>query len=259
VAKDGSGRNTAEAIDYSLHEFRKFAKLALENNPNILHLIFANPENVLVADPEFGQPILDRAGVFPHRGAHHRFIAYAHAQLHKMRIKPENYGALQEALEFLRGQDPHAVIGEFRDCALFSGEAEKGKHLKVGDLSFEPGVYAKKAIRMIEERLSKATHRSELFTKYGFDVKFASNVIHLLREGIDLMRTGRLVFPLPYADEILAIKQGKFEAAQIEEMADRLLEEARQAYDQSVLPVNPRRAEVEAFVIDRMRAWTARC
>jgi predicted nucleotidyltransferase len=181
VAKDGSGRNTAEAIDYSLHEFRKFAKLALENNPNILHLIFANPENVLVADPEFGQPILDRAGLFPHRGAHHRFVAYAHAQLHKMRIKPENY------------------------C------------------------------------------------------KFASNVIHLLREGIDLMRTGRLVFPLSYADEILAIKQGKFEAAQIEEMADQLLEEARQAYEQSVLPVNPRRAEVEAFVIDRMRAWTARC
>jgi hypothetical protein len=259
AAKDESGRNTADAVDCTYYEYRFFIKLAMENNPNIMHLLFANDENVLLDEPKnFGRDLLNHAHLFPHKGGHHRFVKYADGQRHKMRIKPENYAALQGALEFLKVQDPHAVLGEFRDNRLFVGEPEKGKHLRVGDLYFEPGVYAKKACKMIEERLSKATHRSALFTKYGYDTKFASNVIHLLKEGIDLMRYGRLVFPLPYAQEIVDIKQGRYELEQIQEWADRLVEEARRAFEQTTLPAHPRIEEIEALVMSRVRAWQDR-
>jgi hypothetical protein len=257
-AKDATGRNTAEAVDCSTYEFRKFVTLAMQNNPNILHLLFANAENVLTAVPGFGRDLLEHAHLFPHKGAHHRFVAYADAQRHKMRIKPENYQALQDALGFLREQDPHAVLGEFRGNPLFVGGGEKGKHLRVGDLHFEPGVYAKKAVRMIEERLSKATSRAQLFTKYGYDTKFASNVIHLLREGIDLMRDGRIVYPLPYAQEIVDIKQGRYELEHILEWADRLVEEARRAFEQTALPAGPRTEEIELFTMRLVRAWITR-
>lgn len=254
-AKDDTGKNTADAVDCTTYEFRKFVTLAMQNNPNILHLLFANEPNVLVAEDYYGRDLLAHAQMFPHKGAHHRFVAYADAQRHKMRIKPENYNALQDVLGFLREQDPHAVLGEFRNNPLFSGSAEKGKHLRVGDLYFEPGVYAKKAVRMIEARLEKTTNRAKLFTKYGFDSKFASNVIHLLREGIDLMRDGRLVYPLPYAQEIVDIKQGKYELGQIQEWADRLVEEARRAYEQSTLPEKPQTEKIEMFTMTRVHDW----
>ncbi|MFA4971158.1 MAG: nucleotidyltransferase domain-containing protein [bacterium] len=254
-AKDESGRNTADAVDFSAYEFRKFVALAMQNNPNILHLLFANEENVLEADKAFGRALLDAAPLFPHKGAHHRFVAYAHAQLHKMRIKPENYEALQRALEFLNGQDDNAVLGEFRTSNIFRNTDDTGKHLKVGDLSFEAGVFVKKARRMVAERISKATSRASLFTKYGYDTKFASNVIHLLKEGIDLMKYGRLVYPLPYADLILDIKRGVYENEQIEEMAEALTEEARRAFDGTTLPAHPRTKEIELFLMDRMERW----
>lgn len=108
---------------------------------------------------------------------------------------------------------------------------------------------------MIEARLEKTTNRAKLFTKYGFDSKFASNVIHLLREGIDLMRDGRLVYPLPYAQEIVDIKQGKYELGQIQEWADRLVEEARRAYEQSTLPEKPQTEKIEMFTMTRVHDW----
>ena len=122
-----------------------------------------------------------------------------------------------------------------------------------GDLHFERGVFVKKAKRMIRERLSKASSRSVMFTKYGFDVKFASNLIQLLMEGIELMETGRIQFPLVYADKILDIKAGKYAADEIMKWADDLVEDARVAYDKSILPKEPRSVHIETFVINEVR------
>lgn len=253
-SKRADGRNAADAVDFTAYELRKFCQLALQNNPNILELLFVGAEHVLERRNPWAEELLMAASMFPHRGAHRRFVAYADAQRHKMRIKVENYQALQDALGFLREQDPHAVLGEFRDPPLFVGNAEKGKHLLVGDLHFEPGVYAKKACKMIEERLSKATHRAELFTKYGFDVKFGMHLIRLLHEGIELMRTGRLTFPLAQASELRDIRAGRYEMAQVVARADALVEEARRAYEATRLPRGPRMAQVEALVVQWVRA-----
>lgn len=209
-AKDDTGRNTAEAVDCTFYEFRKFIKLAVQNNPNILHLLFANPENIIFQS-DIGKALLNRRRMFPSKQAHHRFVAYADAQRHKMRIKPENYHALETALEFLSDKDDHSVLGEYKnDSPCLKYDGEKGHHILVGDLHLEPSVYVKKARRMIEDRLAKATNRKELFLKFGYDTKYSSNLIHLLKEGIDLMKFGELVYPLPYAKDIIDIKQGKW-------------------------------------------------
>lgn len=267
VDKDDTGRNTKDAIDFKLHEYRKFVKLAMQNNPNILHVLFVNPANILFIEP-FGRRLLDKADIFVHKGAHHRFVKYADSQRHKMRIKPLNYQELEIGLKILEGLDDHLVMadvmielgkyepglgqGAFRDVG-------RGKHVKCGDLSFERGVFVKKARRMIRERLSRATSRHVLFTKHGFDTKFASNLIQLLKEGIELMETGRIQFPLAYADEILHIKHGKYTAQEINEWADILVEDARVAYERSSLPKEPRSAEIEGFVVEEVSFFTEVC
>jgi hypothetical protein len=252
--KDAAGRNTADAVDCTFYEFRKFIKLATQNNPNILHLLFANPENIIFQS-DIGKALLNRRRMFPSKQAHHRFVAYADAQRHKMRIKPENYHALEEALVFLANKDDHSVLGEYKNdsyCLKFDGE--KGHHILIGDLHLEPSVYVKKARRMIEDRLSKATNRKALFLKFGYDTKYSSNLIHLLKEGIDLIKHGELVYPLPYAKDIVDIKQGKYTIEEILKWADELVEEARRAFEQTTLPEKPNLEEIEKFMIYTLRS-----
>lgn len=253
VAKDDTGRNTKEAVDFKLHEYRKFIRLALQNNPNILHVLFVNEKNIRFID-EFGRSLLDNYKLFPHKGAHHRFVQYADSQRHKMMIKPQNYAELERGLEILENSDDHKVMAEFKEAPPFKYEGT-GKHVKIGDLNFEAGVYAKTARKKIKDRLENATSRHVLFTKYGYDVKFSSNLIQLLKEGVELMETGRIEFPLKFASDILDIKKGKYSVSEILEWADQLVEEARVAYEKSSLPTEPRHKEVEAFLISEVKRF----
>lgn len=251
VAKDETGRNTSEAIDRKYYEFRKFVRLAMQNNPNILHVLFVDEKNI-VAINQVGERLLTKAEIFPHKGAHHRFVKYDDGQRHKMRIKPENYAKLEQGLEVLLPEDPHKVMGEFRNIPPFVDKG-KGRHICLGDLNFGAGVYVKKARGMIEARLSKATSRVQLYTKYGFDTKFASNLIQLLKEGIEIMNTGKIVMPLAYRQDILDIKRGKYSVEEILRWADALVEEARRAYETSKLPAEPRSEEIESFAMQEVK------
>lgn len=257
VAKDETGRNTADAVDFKVHEYRKFVRLAMQNNPNILHVLFANKENVFFSD-SFGQNLLVSARMFPHKGAHHRFVKYADSQRHKMRIKPEKYAELIQGMEILEGLPDFTVMGELREGHPPFKSLEGDRYVRLGDLNFEAGVYVKKARGMVRERLSKATSRTSLFTKYGYDTKFASNLIQLLKEGIELMETGWVVMPLQYRQEILDIKQGKLSVETVLKIADDLVEEARDAYEHSDLPARPRVDEIEQFAMGEVKAFLDR-
>lgn len=261
-AKDDTGRNTADAVDRKFHEYRKFVRLAMQNNPNILHVLFADEKNIVFQDG-FGQRLLEMAHLFPHKGAHHRFVKYADSQRHKMRIKPENYAALEDGLYFLQFFRDDQVIGEVARQVGVCGtnpssvyvDSGVGKHIGCGDLNFERGTSVRKAKRMIRERLSKASSRYVLYTKYGYDTKFGSNLIQLLMEGIELMETGRIEMPLKYANHVLDVKDGKYTVEQIMEWADGLVEDARVAFENSDLPVEPRTKEIEKFAMEEVKRF----
>jgi hypothetical protein len=269
VAKDDTGRNTADAIDRKLHEYRKFVRLAIQNNPNILHVLFVNEPNIVFMDERgFGKRLLEKGHMFPHKGAYRRFVKYADSQRHKMKIKPENYAALERGLDQLGDFRDNEVIADVLANDKFRDEVGrtrpianfvdfgKGKHVQCGDLQFERGVFVKKAKRMIKERLSKATNRHVLYTKHGYDVKFASNLIHLLLEGVELMKTGWIQYPFEYRQDILDIKSGHFSVQEIDKWADELVKEARDAYENTSLPENPKSKEIEEFLIQEVKKWS---
>jgi hypothetical protein len=251
--KDDTGRNTADAVDRKLHEYRKFVRLALQNNPNILHVLFADPKNIVYQN-EFGKRLLDNGEHFIHKGAHHRFVKYADSQRHKMRIKPDNYAKLIAGLEFLEHIDDDRVLGEFKDTPPFT-YGGKGKHVRLGDLSLGVGTFVKKAKQKIADRLSKATHRTKLFTKYGFDTKFGSSLIQLLYEGIEIMETGWVQMPLACRQDVLDIKRGKYSVEEILSWSDRLVEAARVAYETSPLPAHPPTDYIEQFMIGEVKSF----
>lgn len=105
ICKNEAGRNTNEAIDYKVREYRDFIRLALQNNPNIVNIIFANDESVIFEN-YFGKRLREMANRFPHKRGLKRFMGYAISQMKKMKIKPENYHAFQDAEVFLAKNNP---------------------------------------------------------------------------------------------------------------------------------------------------------
>lgn len=259
IDKDSSGKNTADAIDKKLYEFRKFISLALGSNPNIVELLFV-PEKSIVYQNNRGRRLLNLRNSFLSQMCVPKFLGYAKSQKHKMIIKLDRFTELQEGLEYLSEFENKQTMSqvddrskELKDPLFYRKSA--GTHIHCGDICFEPGVYVKKARRMMKERISKATNRTELVLKHGFDTKFASHLIRLLYEGLMLLEYRELVFPLPMADLLLDIKSGKWELGRVIEFAEELEGKIASAAEKTKLPKTPDFNTVEAFTVGEMQAF----
>ena len=258
ASKDESGRNTSDAVDYKIREYRTFVRLALQNNPNILNILFTNRENVIFSD-DFGRRLLGRAMLFPHKEGLKRFMGYAISQLKKMSIKPDNYSAFKSAEERLSAYHSSEIlvyVAKMEPDIFKDGGV--GKHIQVGDIFFERGLKVSRALSMVKGRLERASSRSKMWEDHGFDCKFASNLIQILEEGIELADTGMIQFPLRCRKIILAIKRGEYTKEAVEDMASGLESDLRTWMGKTELPSKPRFEEVETFVIKEVERWAAR-
>lgn len=259
--KDEAGKNTADATDRKLYEFRKFVNLAMKNNPNVIEILFVHPEAIKFSN-DTGKALLAIKGAFPSQQCIPRFIGYAQAQKHKMIIRRAHFNELRNGCHFLSLVDPKLTMGQVYDRIDTGMELapegtffkkEGGHHIHCGDICFEPGHYAKKAMKMLKERLDKATNRSELVLKYGYDTKFASHLIRLLYEGLMLLERGELIFPLPMSDLLLDIKKGEWKLEEIIKHADRLEARLKAMESKTKLPKNANYKAIEAFTVEQMR------
>jgi len=249
VDKDTAGKNTEHAVDRKLYEFRKFIKLAIDNNPNIIEQLFVNESNIVYIN-EAGRSLLAERDKFPHKGLVKKFKGYAFSQKHKMVIRTDNFHELDSAFNYLKdyaGQKE--VLIELKDKYLPFIKFNRD-YCVIGDLNLQKGIFVKKAVGMIEERLSKVGNRKNLITKYGFDTKFASHLIRLLLEGQELINTGKIEFPLSYRQTIVDIKQGKWTIKEVLDYADQLEAEIDAIVEKSALPSKPRLAEIEKFSVN---------
>jgi predicted nucleotidyltransferase len=255
--KDETGRNTKDAIDFKIREYRDFCRLALDNNPNILNILFANEQNIIERN-EYGKRLMDNAMLFPHQGGIQKYIAYAKSQLKKMGLKPENYSNLEQAAEYLEKENQDDILAYAVERATANGvkcmvDNGIGKHILIGDISLERALKIRKAVGHIKGRIERASHRVDSWKKYGFDVKFGANLIQILMIGIELEETGKIVFPLAGADFILGIKRGSYSLEFITKHAEDLVEFLKNGH--SILPAHPRYEEVNNFVMSEMKHY----
>ena len=83
---------------------------------------------------------------------------------------------------------------------------------------------------------NKRTNRPELVHKHGYDTKFAGHLIRVLLEGLDLMRTGMLSFPLPEDAYIRSVRAGEVEKDDLLSLANDLRERLEVATEATHLP-----------------------
>lgn len=72
-----------EKIDGAVYDLRKFVKLAIEANPNILDVLFAPPHMQIIAKP-LARVVLGHRHIFLSRKVVHTFRGYAVAQIKKI-------------------------------------------------------------------------------------------------------------------------------------------------------------------------------
>ena len=69
--------------DSVIYEARKFTRLLLNQNPNVMSLLWLDKRHYLHVSPE-GQLLLDKRSLFISRKAYHSFTGYAYSQLKRM-------------------------------------------------------------------------------------------------------------------------------------------------------------------------------
>jgi uncharacterized protein len=112
--------------------------------------------------------------------------------------------------------------------------------------------------RLVGARGQKRVNRPELIEAHGFDTKYAMHVVRLGRQGIELLRTGRLAMPKPEPDRsrIMAIRRGEISEAEVVAEVEEVEEELMPAIEESPLPREPDREAVDAFIVATYRdAW----
>jgi hypothetical protein len=82
-------------------------------------------------------------------------------------------------------------------------------------------------------------NRKEYLEKFGYDVKFASHLIRLLTEGLELLIEGRLAFPITHNRLVRDIKEGKLDLNQVLAKAEQLESLVEEAYVKSSLQHSP--------------------
>lgn len=240
VDKDDRGKNTKDALDFKLYEIRSFAKLSLQNNPNILEHLFVNDENIEFVD-DLGLQLLNNAHLFPHKGACEKYVGYAKSQKHKMVVKRENHEELFLAKDYLSNQDQNLYMVELKinDLKNMPFIKEDDVHFIIGDLSFQKHLRVKKVLESITERLDKLTNRHELILKHGYDTKFAMHLLRLLLEGKELLNTGKIEFPLKKKDFLLDVKKGRYTINEIMSISEQFENEILIDKENSKLPNAP--------------------
>lgn len=103
--------------------------------------------------------------------------------------------------------------------------------------------------RMMGVKRGHTPNRPELVEEYGFDVKYASLLVRLGLQGIEMMETGGLTLPMPEEQRLMCvgIRTGAYTFDDVVVIAKDLDQRLSRAIDSSSLP-----PEVDRASIDRL-------
>src|ERR1035441_6671246 len=177
----------------TVFDIRKFLKLALAFNPNVIPLLYLRFEDYEIITPSGGQKLIAARGAFTSKRAYATMIGYAKSQR-------------------------HAVV----NC-------------NTGKLGMK---------------------RKELVEKFGYDVKYASHTVRLLRMAIEFFRYGQFtVYRTCDRDVLLDIRNGKWTLNKWLAEVDYLLELAQAAEKESNLPEKTDFGKVNDLCMDIIQTY----
>ncbi|MBD2580098.1 nucleotidyltransferase domain-containing protein [Oscillatoria sp. FACHB-1406] len=272
--------------DTAIYELRKFLKLSVDNNPNILELLWFKDYAHLT---EVGKVLLANRRMFLSKRVKSTYTGYGYAQIKKLeshrrwlldpptqKPTPAEFGlqdtpplSISDMNSFL--QYLYLLVRDriqFLEPAgelyrLLTAEIDYKGVLKQYDLPEETLAYTQKLahtskdfikLLQLSQRYHKAVQeyknyqqwkknrnpaRAAMEAKVGYDCKFAMQAIRLLKTGIEVLETQQVIVDRREAgdaEELLAMKQGKYSYDEIMAIANQLYQQLDVACKNSTLP-----------------------
>lgn len=276
-------------VDRSYYSLRKFANLAVANNPNVLELLFVDNKDVQLATKS-AMVLRENRFLFLSQRCQKTFVGYAKAQLHRIRTHTK---WLNQELADMAILEPLVIAGKvtkdwiawrfgenmlkrFSDAHFYSfhmkNEEEilelfKGsyivcpnpedkrflKELAPGKHLFQKHLYdeaKKKRDQYVTWMAERNPVRHETELQFGYDTKHAMHLVRLLRAGHEILTTGDLHVRRPDAAELLEIRAGKWTYEQITRYSDDMVGKIEGLTDsQFKVPSTPNVQKISSLVI----------
>ena len=112
--------------------------------------------------------------------------------------------------------------------------------------------YSQKRKLLTKEAIGK---RVQLIEKYGYDVKFATHLVRLMYEGIELLTECNLTLPGFYNRELLDIRLGKWKLEDVLAKYEQLKLQFDYAYLNSKLPYSCDKAWMNDFLMENLESY----
>ena len=241
-----------EGEDTTVYSLMKFMKLCLENNPNIIELLFA-PEDCIQHMHPTWEKLMERRDEIISAKCYYTFTGYAHSQLNRLRGHRE----------WLRNPPTHQPTrDEFGLKEAGSGLVAAVKGVDLAEVSPEALMVVEKekrykaAVRRWKdyERWKKERNpaRAKLEAAHGYDTKHALHLLRLLRMGHEILTTGKVNVRRPDAEELLAVRNGIYTLDQLLEIVEDLKAKLDKVYEDKtyVVPFGPPKIEMSDFCVE---------
>lgn len=264
-------RNRADDTDRDSYSLQRFLGLVLEGQPIALEMLFA-PDAAMTGPPD---PLWREVqALAPHLVSRRAtiFLRYARQQAERFGAKGARAATARQALTLLktaetaRGATARLGLIEPELTAFVTGKAHagladieigdgcRGRHLDLCGRKVPLHASLKAARELAERLLAEYGDRALLAEREGgADWKALSHAVRVGREAIELLRTGRLAFPLADAGHLLDIKLGRLAYDAVAAEIERLLAAVQEAASASPLPEQPDAAAAETLVLRAYR------
>lgn len=238
-----------DPYDIVLYEIKKAFSLLLQGNPNILGMLWTEPQFYVKRGFSYEELIASKE-LFVGKHVYNAFAGYAHSQLTRMESRDP-----AELREYL------GVTAELKCRGLHPNH--KGEQFEVptdhprhfSEWSTEKLITRLRSYQKKGENLGyMGDKRKHLVLEHGYDSKNAAHLIRLLRMCIEFMDTGMLqVTRTSDREELLAIKSGKWPLVDVKALAEQLFVESKNARDRSTLPDSPQYEKAEELLVNMIR------
>jgi hypothetical protein len=237
-------RNTKDDIDDVSYSLPRYVHLVLQGNPNLTEVLFA--PHPLIEDESF-HIFRTHYSKLISNAVYNSFSGFAMGQRKKLQFKAEHFHQLEETLPWVEarifGKPKYECVATDEDAVWLNEHCQHYKGEKGAVSHFHMGL----PLDVIYEKLKKEYDefgwrvKTKSFATLGYDIKFGAHAIRLYAEGIDILTTGRLHYPLSGKafEDIMRIRRGEVGIDEFYAMADQYEAASTEAREKSVLKDKP--------------------
>ncbi|MBK7827830.1 nucleotidyltransferase domain-containing protein [Nannocystis sp.] len=234
--------------DHVRYEIRKYFRLAAAANPTVLELLWTPSECHMHMTPA-GERLLAAREQFLSLRVKDSFSGYAMSQLG--RIKTHRKWVMNPPQK-----EPQRADFGLPDRAQISRDQLGAVEAMLADQRLELVDLSTNFLDILERerryrgarkewdsylswQKTRNPRRSELEARFGYDTKHALHLIRLLRMGLEIVSTGRVLVRRDDRDDLLGIKSGALSYDELMARAEALGQQVHAAAATSPLPAAP--------------------